>query len=448
MLNPSWRVTTRVCNSLRLPCNYCPPRFDNPTTSRLKEIHDFMDNYYGFYELGYIEYYWYFIYSLYYEFLEYPLMVRVCSVVLTALFLIIPTSCVVMMWRNYLNSRRQRQLEKARQTYRETFLAILTDENDLSAERVREMIAEKRRKHPEAKFTNDELNLLTQILKEKVQEYNRKNINRNNYQQILTVLNVASWLEDTIEKKGVKRCIAAFGLAQVLDCPLRGSVSARFAYHKDLHLRKVARTTYMLTNKEDPFRYIEGNQDYVYIESDGPILHDILMYRHDNGLMMPNFMDWIKLDQPTNRLRLFSITEILFFKKEEEYDELYQYMLETQDPTVKGNAIRALGKIGYHKMEKDLYEISKSAQGFLRVSIIAALRDLEVRGAEVVAFFKAAYGKVRRENEAMTVLDALYNCGTEGRLVFAELERTAPESEKKRFAHIMNPITNDRAYER
>ena len=407
-----------------------------------------MDNYYGFYELGYIEYYWYFLYSLYYDFLEYPLMVRVCSIILTVLFLVIPTSCLVLLVRNHLNQRQLQKLEKARKTYLDTFRAILTDENDLSAERVREMIAEKRGKRAEAKFTNDELNLLTQILKEKVQEYNRKKINRNNYQQILTVLNVAGWLEDTIEKKGVKRCIAAFNLAQVLDCPLRGSVSARFAYHKDLHLRKVARITYMLTNKEDPYRYVEGNHEYVYMDSDGPILHDILMYRHDNGLMMPNFMDWIKLDQPTNKLRLFSITEILFFKKEEEYDELYAYMHETKDPIVKGNAIRVLGKIGYRKVEDDLYDIFNTAQGFLRVSIIAALRDLEVRGADVVDFFKKAYGKVRRENEAMTVLDALYNCGAEGRLAFAELESMAPEAEKKRFAHIMNPITNDRAYER
>lgn len=407
-----------------------------------------MDNYYGFYELGYIEYYWYFLYSLYYDFLEYPLMVRVCSVILTLLFLIIPTSCIGLVVRNHLIQRRQKKLEQARKMYLETFRKILTDENDLSAERVREMISEKRGKHAEAKFTNDELNLLTQILKEKVQEYNRKKVNRNNYQQILTVLNVAGWLEDTIEKKGVKRCIAAFNLAQVLDCPLRGSVSARFAYHKDLHLRKVARITYMLTNKEDPYLYVEGNPDYVYMDSDGPILHDILMYRNDNGLMMPNFMDWIKLDQPTNKLRLFSITEILYFKKEEEYDELYAYMHETKDPIVKGNAIRVLGQIGYRKMENDLYDIFNSAQGFLRVSIIAALRDLEVRGAEVVDFFKNAYAKARRENEAMTVLDALYNCGAEGRLAFSELESTAPESEKKRFAHIMNPITNDRAYER
>ena len=407
-----------------------------------------MDNFYGFYELGYIEYYWYFLYSLYYEFLEYPLMVRVCSIIMTLLFLVIPTSCTVLIVRNHLIQRRLKKLEKARKTYLETFRKILTDENDLSAERVREMISEKRGKQAEAKFTNDELNLLTQILKEKVQEYNRKKINRNNYQQILTVLNVAGWLEDTIEKKGVKRCIEAFNLAQVLDCPLRGSVSARFAYHKDLHLRKVARITYMLTNKEDPYRYVEGNHDYVYMDSDGPILHDILMYRHDNGLMMPNFMDWIKLDQPTNKLRLFSITEILYFKKEEEYDELYAYMHETKDPIVKGNAIRVLGKIGYRKVENDLYDIFNSAQGFLRVSIIAALRDLEVRGAEVVDFFKKAYAKARRENEAMTVLDALYNCGTEGQAAFFTLEREAPESEKKRFAHIMNPITNDRAYER
>ena len=105
-----------------------------------------MDNFYGFYELGYIEYYWYFLYSLYYEFLEYPLMVRVCSIIMTLLFLVIPTSCTVLIVRNHLIQRRLKKLEQARKTYLDTFRKILTDENDLSADRVREMISEKRGK--------------------------------------------------------------------------------------------------------------------------------------------------------------------------------------------------------------------------------------------------------------------------------------------------------------
>jgi hypothetical protein len=407
-----------------------------------------MDYYYGFYELGYIEYYWYLLYSLYYEFLEYPPMIRVCSLVLTGLFLIIPISCITLIVRNYLISRRQNKLDNARKIYLETFRKILTDPEDLMPERVREMIAEKRKKSVDAKFTNEELNLFAQILKEKVQDYNRKNINRNNYQQILYVLNMSAWLEDIIEKKGVKRSIEAFNLAQVLDCPLRGSVSARFAYHKDPYLRKVARITYMLTNKEEPFRYIEGEHNYTYVESDGPILHDILAYRFDNGLMMPNFIEWIKLDQPTNKFRLFCMTEILIFKREEEYDDLYEYMLKSNDSQVKGYAIRVLGKVGYKKVEQDLYDMLHSAQGILKISIIACLNDLAVRGARVVELYKSIYAKSRRENEAMTTLNALYNCGAEGRAAFHELERIAPKNEQMRFAHIMNPITNDRAYER
>jgi hypothetical protein len=375
-------------------------------------------------------------------------MIRVCSLVLTGLFLIIPISCITLIVRNYLISRRQNKLDNARKIYLETFRKILTDPEDLMPERVREMIAEKRKKSVDAKFTNEELNLFAQILKEKVQDYNRKNINRNNYQQILYVLNMSAWLEDIIEKKGVKRSIEAFNLAQVLDCPLRGSVSARFAYHKDPYLRKVARITYMLTNKEEPFRYIEGEHNYTYVESDGPILHDILAYRFDNGLMMPNFIEWIKLDQPTNKFRLFCMTEILFFKREEEYDDLYEYMLKSNDSQVKGYAIRVLGKVGYKKVEQDLYDMLHSAQGILKISIIACLNDLAVRGARVVELYKSIYAKSRRENEAMTTLNALYNCGAEGRAAFHELERIAPKNEQMRFAHIMNPITNDRAYER
>ena len=48
----------------------------------------------------------------------------------------------------------------------------------------------------------------------------------------------------------------------------------------------------------------------------------------------------------------------------------------------------------------------------------------------------------------MTILNALYCCGEEGKAAFHALEEAAGKEEKIRFEHIKNPITNDRAYER
>lgn len=407
-----------------------------------------MENFYGFYELGYIEYYWYLLFSLYYEFLEFPLMIRVCSVILTILILIIPASCTVLFLRNQILAKRKLELKKVRDKYMGVFREILTNPEDLSSEQVREKILAARGRKAASKMQNKELVYITQILREKIQEYNEKHLNRNNYQQILFVLNIAGWLEDRIEKKGVRACISAFNTAQVLDCPLRGSVSARFAYHKNPYLRKVARSTYAFTNREDPFRYIEGEHDFRFMANDAPSIHDMLVYRNDNELLMPNFMDWIKLDQPDNLFRLFCIDEILFFKRTECCEELYAYILKEFDPIVKARAIRTLGKLGYTQMEETVYSMFNASQGELRLSILVGIRELGLKTTRVVEFFKNAYRQARREKEAMTALDALYTCGEGGRQAFNELQSVASEKEKMRFAHICNPLTNDRAYER
>ncbi|MBO5742535.1 MAG: hypothetical protein J6R54_11260 [Bacteroidaceae bacterium] len=274
-----------------------------------------MENFYGFYELGYIEYYWYLLFSLYYEFLEFPLMIRVCSVILTILILIIPASCTVLFLRNQILAKRKLELKKVRDKYMGVFREILTNPEDLSSEQVREKILAARGRKAASKMQNKELVYITQILREKIQEYNEKHLNRNNYQQILFVLNIAGWLEDRIEKKGVRACISAFNTAQALDCPLRGSVSARFAYHQNSYLRKVARSTYAFTNREDPFRYIEGEHDFRFMANDAPSIHDMLVYRNDNELLMPNFMDWIKLDQPDNLFRLSVLMKYSFLRE-------------------------------------------------------------------------------------------------------------------------------------
>ena len=408
-----------------------------------------MENFYGFYELGYIEYYWYLLFSLYYKFLEFPVMIRVCSVILTLLVLIIPISIIVLFVRNQLVTARRRRYLRKRRKYIDVFKEILTCPEPLSEDVVREKIIEARGvMHGNTKFKKKELDAFVQILMEKVQEYNRKNINRDNYQMVLNVLNIAAWLEDIIEKKGVKQCIKAFNTAQILDCPLRGSVSARFAYHKNEHLRKAARTTYMFTNRDDPFRYVEGEDDFNFEDVDAPAFHDILVYRNDNEYVMPNFINWLRLEQADNKLKLFAISEILFLKKTECCDELYEFMKHTTDMKVKGMAMRALGKLGHTEMEDYIRSMYKGAQSFLRISILSALRDLGLRGEEYVNFFKTAYEKSEREKESMTALDALYNCGEEGKAAFLALQSAAGETEKMRFAHIMNPITNDRAYER
>lgn len=407
-----------------------------------------MEQTYTFYELGYLEYIWYFMFTLYYKFLEYPLMIRVCSIVLIGLILIIPTSILVLFIRNQIIIWRKNKLQKVREMYSGVFRVILMNPENLNEDIVREKILDCRGNNSSSKFSSSELELISKLLSEKVQNYSERHLNRHNYQQILYVLNIAGWLEDRIEKGSVTTCIRSFQTAQILDCTLRGSVSTRFAYHRNKQLRNVARSTYTFTNREDPFRYMEPDTDFLFHESDGPAIHDMLLYRSESNMLMPNFIDWLKLEQPTNKFRLFTIDEIAFFNKTELCDELYDYMLKTNDTQVKGRAIRALGKMGYTKMENEICSMFANSSGYMRLSIIVGLRELGLRGTRIIEFFKEAYTLARREKVVMTILNALYCCGEEGRIAFYVLENEADEADKMRFEHIKNPITNDRAYER
>lgn len=407
-----------------------------------------MEQIYTFYELEYIEYLWYLIFTMYYKFLEYPLMIRVCSVVLIGLFLTIPISIIVLFVRNQLNILEKNRLQKVREKYSDVFSEILTNPENLNEDVVREKILDCRGRTASSKFTSRELDLIAKLLSEKVQDYKESNLNRHNYQQILFVLNMAGWIEDRIEKGSVTTCIRGFRTAQILDCTLRGSVSTRFAYHRNKELRSIARSTYTLTNREDPFRYMEPDTDFQFRDCDGPAIHDMLLYRNDNEMLMPNFIDWIKLDQPNNKFRLFTIDEIAFFNRTELCDELYNYMLKTNDTQVKGRAIRALGRLGYTKMVDEICAMFAQSAGYMRTSIIVALRELGIRGIKIVSFFKEAYNMAHREKVVMTILNALYCCGEEGKAAFHALEEAAGKEDKIRFEHIKNPITNDRAYER
>lgn len=111
-----------------------------------------MEQTYTFYELGYLEYIWYFIYSLYYKFLEYPLMIRACSIVLIGLILIIPISVIILIVRNQLILRKKNKLKRVRERYSGVFREILTNTNNLNEDIVRDKILDCRGKNHRQNF--------------------------------------------------------------------------------------------------------------------------------------------------------------------------------------------------------------------------------------------------------------------------------------------------------
>jgi HEAT repeat protein len=162
---------------------------------------------------------------------------------------------------------------------------------------------------------------------------------------------------------------------------------------------------------------------------------------------MPDYINWMRIPQPTNSLKLFCIKEIELFDKREDAPRLYEIFKTTDDNEVRGMILRTLGKFKYTAMEEELMQVYNKEKEFVKRSIAIALMELGTGNPKVVEFLKEKYTDSKDINTSMTLLNALYNYGPQGQAVFKQLEACCDAKDKLQFKHIQDPLTNDRAYE-
>ena len=390
------------------------------------------------------DYYLYSLWVLYYEFIEFSPMIRVCSILLSACIVTYVITSIIMTYNNYVNAFKERRVRKMQERYGKIIDNILLSQEELEALEIRERLGLSQNNK---RFKDKEREAIIQMMAEKVEHYGINNINRNNYSLLLETFQLVEWIEHSIEKGSIKDKINAFRLVQILDFKVRSSQSVQYVYDRNTDLKKAARFAYIYSAQSAAFRFFEEDPNFRYFKSDGPSLHYILDYRQRNKMSMPDYINWMKIPQSNNWLKLFSIKEIELFNKREDAKRLFEYYKNSEDAEVRGMILRTLGKMKYTEMEEEIMQKYLEEGEFVRRCTIVALLELGTGNPKVVDFIRSQFDDVRDINTRMTMLNALYNYNEYGRNTFAQLENAAKEKDKMQFLHIKNPLTNDRAYE-
>ena len=390
------------------------------------------------------DYYLYYLLVIYYKYIEVSLMIRICAILLTFCLTGFVVSIIILTYNNYLQIFRERRVRKMHDRYGKIIDNILLDEKEIDEIEIRE---ERLGLQKNKKFKDKEREAICTLIIEKIETLGLGNINRHNYNLLLETFHISEWIEHNIEKGSVRKKIEAFRMVQTLDCRVRSSQSVQYVYDRNHNLKKAARYAYIYSAQNAPFRFFEEDLNFLFFNSDAPSLHYILEYRHKNNMSMPDYINWMRIPQPTNSLKLFCIKEIELFDKREDAPRLYEIFKTTDDNEVRGMILRTLGKFKYTAMEEELMQVYNKEKEFVKRSIAIALMELGTGNPKVVEFLKEKYTDSKDINTSMTLLNALYNYGPQGQAVFKQLEACCAAKDKLQFKHIQDPLTNDRAYE-
>ena len=382
------------------------------------------------YGIDYIEYYFYWIY---YKFIGYPLIIRICSIVV--MFCIIAYLFLLfhIIFGIYKRRKEKQKYNKTFNKYYEEMKTISLDTNLLSEEEIADRLKYDTRKRPKPK----ELRIITELLTEIKSAYEDE-INELNYQAIQTVFQITQFFERELQFGAKRSKIQTLKLIQSINGYASEAVLVRFLYHRQIELRNSARYTYMWLSQGNPFRFFDEDIGMKLRQWDMMELHAILEHRKKVGYNTPSFIKWVNTSAEEN-VKIFFINEIRLYNEAESAPILAK-QLNARSVEIRGEAIKALGELQYKDVEPKLIEMYSIQPEEVKRKIVSAIADLKTDKA--VGFLYNTYDEADNWATKRTILKALYNYSAMGRKTFDQLEKKADQHTAILFAHTKHPLIN------
>ena len=368
------------------------------------------------YGIDYLEYYFYWIY---YKFMGYPLIIRICTAVVMLCIFAYFCLLINIIYGIFKRKREKRKYAKIHKRYYEKLKEISLNTNHLTDEEIANIVEYNEKK----RIKSNEIRIITQLLAEIKTEFEDQ-INELNFQGIQNVFQITRYFERELQFGPQRSKIQTLKLIQSINGYASEAVLVRFLYHRELELRNSARYAYMWLSQGNPFRFFDEDA--------------ILEHRKKAGYATPSFIKWVNTSAEED-VKKFFINEIRFYNETESAPILAK-QINARSPEIRSEIIRALGTLKYKEIEPKLFEMYNTQPEDVKQNIIAAV--LELGTGNAVDFLKNAYEEADNWSTKRSILKALYGYNEAGRQMFNVLETQANAHTAILFAHTKDLLIN------
>jgi len=398
-----------------------------------------MEYTYGLQTMGYLKYY---IMYIYYRFLEFPLMIRVCAIAVT-IFIIL---YVLILLLNVIIALKIRRREKKTQALREKYydkISELTYDSQTYPDRE---IAEKLEIGDNYKVKKKFINALMPSFLD-IKRNETEGFNKENFVTAQRVFGLPTFFENMVVKGNLRERVISLKWIDMLEGEIKESIVSRYLYNKVPKVQLLARLHVAKTSKSYPFNTIEEDLDKEITPEVMAKYHEAFVYRLKQGLQIPNFLMWCTAPESHESFKIFALKEIANLKMKDDAPAILE-ILKTRRNTenVERELITTLGKLKYSQCEEYLMEIYDSASYETKRTILITLGDMASDNYQVVDFLREEYSKVSDYFTREVLLSVLYDYGARGRAVFNVLEAQATPDTQIFFDHVRNPLIDNRKY--
>jgi hypothetical protein len=372
--------------------------------------------------MSFVEWFLSFIYKI----KTYPLIIQI-TIVLTLTFIVVTFSILITI---YVIRRRHNKLQKSlKDSLPKTaslFNDVLFGNSNFSNEDIF------------SKFENivGEINYesLDTGLDVLVEIKNNATKESNNYNQIISSLNLIEHIESKFDSRSNSRKIDAFQQSFVLGLNRFDSKILQYAYSKNKKIRNEARNSYLALSANDPYRFfdeIEGS----LTKWDEIELMQYLQQQNKRG-NLEGLGKWINYSKNIS-LVVFLIKMVGFFKQRG-IDEILIEKLTDENTTVRAASIDTLGELNMKETEQTLIDRYYTEPEICQVAIVKTIRKFN--SGKSLKFLQQVFKDSNNTDTKKIVADAILNYSYEGQIAFQNLKTSLTGFDLQILKHVETPI--------
>ena len=394
-----------------------------------------------YYVLSRYAYWKYYFLILYYRLHEFPPAVRVWAI-FTSICLVLLVSIVVGNFiRVLISTADNRAIERYREKFEPHMLEVALTARNLELSEISALMNLPKNFKMRVKQNRRLVPILLGLYRHYADE-----MNKINWQRLLQVLKMPAYFDNQVRSRSMRKRIIAFKNVADMDANLKEAVASRYLFAKDRKLQNMARLHAARFGTSYPFKVLLEDPNLVFTEELVIKFHNVLLYRMENGMSMPNFIHWCNRTPVNEELRIFAINEIRLFRRKEDCAEMLSMLQNSREERFSCALIQALGELEYVPAEKEFCRRYLSASFTERQELARALGIINSGNPEVLRFLVDDFLQTTDYVTRMLLLRTIYNYGKSGRKTYERLKKDAPAEFAIYFEHIECDLIDSRRY--
>ena len=394
-----------------------------------------------YYVLSRYAYWKYYILILHYQLAEFPPAVRAWAIFSTVCILLLTAIVLGNVIRSIQSAADNRAVERNREQYWDKMLEVALTPRTMELSEISSLMDLPKNFKMRQRQNRRFVPLFIQMYRQYGPE-----ISNPNWQRLLQVFKMPAYFEEQVRSRSIRKRIVAFKNVADMDANLKEAVASRYLFAKDRKLQNNARLHAGRYGTSYPFKVLLEDPNLVFTEELVVKFHNVMVYRQQNGMSMPNFIHWCNRTPVNEELRIFAINEIRLFGRREDCPEMLSMLQTSRDERFSCALIKALGELEYVPAEKEFCRRYMSASYAERQELAEALGRMNSGNPEVLQFLEDDFMQTTDYVTRMMLLRVIHDYGKLGKEAYERLKSEAPEEFAIYFEHIECNLIDSRKY--